>query len=453
MRTVAALMLTAGCAGGPVEVGSADSSMEVDGPTWHADVAPVLTEHCVGCHVADGIGWQVPLDTYEGAYAVHGQIGDQVGRALMPPFHAESTDECAPRFPWIRDPRLEDTEVELLGAWVKAGAPEGDPASAAPISPPVPLHLDDWDVELGPEQPYRATRGDVQICFALPPGISSTQWLTAIEVLPEATQAVHHVQVRIDPAGAAADRGGDKGWYECTGALEGTDVGGWLPGAPPIELPGALGIEVDPSDAIMMQVHYHVIDDSEHLDATRLRIRFSEDRPTFVPRMMRIGNDTGPEVWGGLQPGVGGEVEFAVPPGAVGHTETMRYDVRVPGEYAVFMVANHMHYAGVDAMLWVEHATPSAEEPGSECLLHTPRWDFDWQQMYQYDFTSGRTPYLREGDSVFLRCTYDNTWDNAAWADALAGVGVTDLPTIDLGASATQEMCAAMLGVVRLDGG
>ena len=47
----------------------------------------------------------------------------------MPPFSAQDTAECTPRFGWRDDPRLTADELAILKAWADNDAPDMTPLS------------------------------------------------------------------------------------------------------------------------------------------------------------------------------------------------------------------------------------------------------------------------------------------------------------------------------------
>ncbi len=431
---------------------------KTESPTWHQDIAPIVTLNCVSCHDDGGIAayrpWKMPYDDYIKPWA--GLIAQQVESRVMPPFYAGETDECTPRFGWLHDPRLDQRDIDLIVEWAEAGAPLGKANTAADLEVPIPQGLEEWDLELIPAVGYKATPGDdVQICFPLPAEVAETKWLEAVQIIPGVTESVHHVQLRIDYDGVERTVNED-GWYECTGALDGEDIGGYLPGTPPVQFPTDVAMAVEPGSVLVMQIHYHPDENIPaadiDFDRTALRLKFT-DEPLFQPRMMRIGNDSGPKPWGGLESGPNdppGGPAFFIPANVDNHTERMSLRIDMPGEHAAFVVANHMHFVGKSARLWVEHASPQGDEPAEECLLNTPVWDFSWQQFYNLDFDSDQVPHFRQGDTVWLECTFDNTTNNEDLVDQLHIAGLAAPIDVSLGSGATDEMCAAMVGVVTL---
>ena len=108
---------------------SKDTTVRV---TWHQDVAPLVNESCVGCHVDGGIA-PFSLTTYEAAAPFAGMMADATELGVMPPFLAQDTEECQVNHPWVDDLRLTAEEQLMLRRWADQGAPEGDPETAAAL--------------------------------------------------------------------------------------------------------------------------------------------------------------------------------------------------------------------------------------------------------------------------------------------------------------------------------
>ncbi len=422
-----------------------------DAPTWHADVAPIVAEHCGSCHAAGGVA-PLALDTFASAAPVATSLVAAVDAGTMPPWGAESTDECAPRFGFQDDIRLTEDEKGVLRAWADAGAPEGDPAAAAPLPEPLELGLPDADLELTPDQGY-ATSGDADEfrCFSLDPSLDEDRWLTGLQVVPENEAVVHHVIVFSDPLGRSAAEVGPDGSYDCfggSGVPGSLPLGAWAPGALPFRAPEGTGIRVTAGSRLVMQVHYHPSGEQAAPDATTLQLRWAEGPPEREAVLALLGNAADRSE--GLLPGPddGASPEFRIPAGAADHTETIEYTLPL-GALSVFSVATHMHYIGTDMLVEVEHARPTAAEgDGPECLLQTPRWDFDWQRGYAYDAPLDEVPTIRAGDVIRLRCTYDNTLDNPGTRAALEDAGLDAPVDVLLGEETLDEMCLVAFGIV-----
>ena len=89
--------------------GSTSGGTPSDAPTYHRDVAPILQRSCMGCHSAGNIG-PFEMATYEAAKPYASLMAQETEHRTMPPWGAQTTDECQPRFPWADDEQLTDDE-------------------------------------------------------------------------------------------------------------------------------------------------------------------------------------------------------------------------------------------------------------------------------------------------------------------------------------------------------
>jgi hypothetical protein len=128
----------------------------------------------------------------------------------------------------------------------------------------------------------------------------------------------------------------------------------------------------------------------------------------------------------------------------------MRYHpwTGLPRASLTFLIANHMHYIGTDMRVRVERGPNAPSDEDDVCVLHTPEWDFDWQQFYKYDASSGNAPISYPGDALVLECTFNNSLSNPALVQALAEAGEPSPIDVSLGEGTLDEMCIVILGSV-----
>ena len=174
--------------------------------------------------------------------------------------------------------------------------------------------------------------------------------------------------------------------------------------------------------------------------------------PTYVSTLSLIGNAHAQQASGmGLQPGAGDTAgpEFRIPANAQDHIESMRFALpAATPEYRLWTVASHMHYVGTDMRIGITRAA-AGSEPAEECLLETPKWDFNWQRGYQYDVPIDQAPTVKAGDVLNLRCTYDNSSRNSFVQNALAEQGLTEPRDVVLGEETLDEMCLGVFGLAQ----
>ena len=79
--------------------------------------------------------------------------------------------------------------------------------------------------------------------------------------------------------------------------------------------------------------------------------------------------------------------------------------------------------------------------------MQTPRWDYGWQRLYEYDVPVEEVFQVMPGDVVRVRCTYDNSLENPAVVDALQELGLDAPQDVHVGEGTLDEMCLAGIGV------
>jgi mono/diheme cytochrome c family protein len=416
-----------------------------EGITYAADIAPLLDGHCVGCHRSGGAA-PFPLTTYADAASNAPGILSMTEARAMPPWAAEPTDECAPRRPFVGDPRLRDEEIDLVRRWVAGGSKKG----SAGERPSVPLDsLDDATDSFDlPEHALAAGAGDEMRCFVVDPALGPA-WIDAVEFLPRDAAVVHHAQLYSDSLHSALDLAPVGGEFDCFGglALPVTLVASWTPGRGPVRFPARTALEVLDRSLFVVQVHYHARSDRGSADRLAIRLHRTE-APEWRVDVRFAGNATGGESKTSviqLLPGPDDPPEgpaFLIPAGKAGHVEEM--EITVPDrkddfsplrDWRIAAVANHMHLAGTAMQFTVDRGGEA------ECLLATPRYEFQWQRLYFYDAPIEDLPVINPGDKLRIRCTYDNTMDNPFIRDALRAQHLTEPRPLRFGETTLDEMC------------
>ena len=436
----------------PTGDGSSEDSGASAAVTWHQDIAPLVVGKCGGCHVEGGIA-PFSLQSHDEAQPFAAAMLAAIERKTMPPFLADDTDECETRFAWEDDPRLTDDELALFAAWVDDGAPAGDPATAAALPEPIDLSLKDADMSLkiDTEMVIDGNK-DIFVCYSLDPGFAEDTWIDGVQISPGNQKVVHHVLAYLDPDGQSADLAGADGSYPCFGGpgFDNTGlIGAWAPGSVPFEMPPETAMRMTAGSRIVLNVHYHPTGEAELDAGTGIDMRlYDEVLPKYVGLLALFGNADG--AGEGLQPGPGddGPPVFKIPAGAVGHIEEILVSAyaEIP-ELRIFGVSSHMHYVGTDMLIGVQRHTPVAGTPDTECLLQTPRWNFNWQRIYKYAASLDEVPIVHAGDDLYMRCTYDNSMANPFVAQALSEQGLDAPKDVHLGESTLDEMCLGVFAV------
>jgi hypothetical protein len=167
--------------------------------TFNKDVLPILQKNCQMCHRPGDVA-PMSFLTYESTRPWAKAIKAAVLSKKMPPWFAD------PRYGEFRNaPKLAQTDISTLVAWVDGGAREGDPGD----KPSAVEWTDGWriqpDVVVSMPEPYHVrAKGAGEIKeFFVPSPFKEDTWVTSIEIRPGDPSVVHHVIVQVPEQPAA----------------------------------------------------------------------------------------------------------------------------------------------------------------------------------------------------------------------------------------------------------
>jgi len=388
-----------------------------DAPTFNKEVVRILQQNCQTCHHP---GYIAPfsLMTYSETKPFAEAIKTAVQSRMMPPWKA--AEGCGS----FNDERiLTPAQIETISKWADAGAPEGN---AEDLPPPVKFSsswgLGEPQLALKSSEPYElaANGDDVYRCFVMPHVFEEDKYVTAVEVLPDAAEVVHHVLLFIDGKGVSlkldeADPGPGYTSFGGPGFTPTGGLGGWAPGNLPRFSPEGVGIKIPKGSRVVMQVHYHP-NGKTTLDQTRIGLHFSDTPLESELRSFPIFN-----------------LGFAIPPGAKKHKVIGQYTIPANTNIKVLGVSPHMHLLGKQMKL--EVTLPGSKKPA--CMVNIPAWDFKWQGTYTYQ----EPLVLPGGSKIKLTAFYDNSTANP--------FNPNNPPkTVTWGEQTTDEMCLAFVSYI-----
>jgi copper type II ascorbate-dependent monooxygenase-like protein len=457
------------------------------GPTYYKDVAPILDEKCASCHHLGGIA-PFPLVSASDARAHASGIVQMTKAGLMPPWMpgADSAQLVG------RDKRrLTSGQLATLAAWVAAGAPAGDPADRH-SRPSIGAGLGGAGatITLAPAKAYRphAAGGaiDDYHCFVLDPHLTHDMYVTGALIKPQRTGIVHHV-ILYEAAGAQAAQAdalnaahGGNGWT-CFGGpnlpLDLSSAGSvdrlgqppwiaaWVPGHTTNALPAGTGVLLHNGARIVMQVHYNLIEAAgPDRSQAELRLRPASTHLTALQTHLIAApvelpcpdGVTGPQCSRAqaFQDEVSkyGAENAYIPtallrlcgktladyPQSVGAGTSIgtSCDRAVTAPETIYGVAGHMHLRGRDISVVLDPGTPK-----QQTLLHIPRWDFHWQDVYYLV----HPVHVGPGDTIRVSCTFDNSKAD----QPVIGTKQLTPRYVLWGEGTTDEMCLGMLDVAQ----
>ncbi len=425
-------------------------------PTYHEHVRPIMEASCVDCHAEGQIAGYAPLTEARFVAFAADDVAWHVTRRIMPPWPPSREN-----LPLRHDRSLSDYEIALIAAWVDAGAQLGEPEAYAPAATDavaIPPLRPDMILQL--EAPY-APAADVKDdyrCFALKLAIDKPMFVTAYEFIPDATEMAHHAIFYVADAAAEGEiarrdkADGRPGWtcYGDDGLSGRSDsFGGWAPGGAAVHFPAGTGYRILPGQHLVLQMHYN-LSAVRQRDQSRVVLQLA-DGDSGLDELMLLAMTAPVEI--PCPPGVEGpECERGAAlerlselygrgsrrvPDAVLRSCRQSLDdyadntgVRAIGscdypvrwDLTLFGALGHMHELGTRYRLELLRGDESA------FLLDIPRWDFHWQDHYQFV-----TPLeLAPGDALRMTCEWDNRLSKAP-RYVVWGEGTSD------------EMCFGML--------
>ncbi|MBI1845757.1 MAG: ascorbate-dependent monooxygenase [Candidatus Rokubacteria bacterium] len=411
MRRIVMLVLIAAAAL------AAEPARPAEEPVTFGDqISRVLQAHCQTCHRPEG-GAPFSLLTYQDAYLWRQQIHVATQARRMPPWKPVAGHGD---FAEVR--RLSDTDLALIARWVKAGAPEGDPARLPPprtFPPTWTLGQPGLVLEMDEAYTVAAGAGDVYRCFTLPTRYSYDLYLSAVEVIPGNKKIVHHVLTYLDTTGAslALDRADPGPGYTCFGgpgfAATG-GLGGWAPGAPPLVMPSDVGVFLPAGARVVAQVHYNNRSERAETDRTRIGLHFIRQPVDKRLRVVPVLNRG-----------------FVIPAGAARHEVRASWTVPLAWNLHTIGIAPHMHLLGREMKVTATYPDGTVRP-----LIYIDDWDFNWQGAY----TFARPIPLPGGTRIDVQAIYDNSADNPRQPNRPPR-------PVGWGEGTTDEMCIAFLRV------
>ncbi|MEZ5305032.1 MAG: hypothetical protein R3F11_30960 [Verrucomicrobiales bacterium] len=249
---------------------------EPNPPTFAEDIAPILHSQCSGCHRPDQAA-PFSLLSYKDAAKKARMIRRVIDDRLMPPWPPEKA--CAE---FVGERHLTAAQIDLIGRWVEAGAPEGDPAK----TPEPPKFESGWAmgepdlvVEMSDFFDIPASGRDIYRYFVLPLDLPEDKWVTAVDIRPSARTVVHHVLFFVDETGEARKHEAKDGKPGFSGGrFRRTNMGGWTPGETAVPLTGGLAWPVKKGSDLVLQTHFHPSGKAER-EKTTVALYFADKTP------------------------------------------------------------------------------------------------------------------------------------------------------------------------------
>ncbi len=384
-------------------------------PTFSKDVARIFQQHCQSCHRPGDIA-PFSLLTYADAKPHITLIKLMTQLREMPPW--KPSDGCGE---FLDERRLSDAEIQTIGKWVDAGAPEGNISEL----PAAKEFRSGWTlgepdlVLFNPDAYTPPPHTDTYRCFTMPTNLLAKKFVGAVDTRPGDRATVHHVISFVDPDGASIklDEADPGPGYTCFGGpgfdTVGT-MGAWAPGSPPLELPDGVAFPLPANARVVLQVHYHPHSTDPVADQTEFGIYFTDYPSPKEMRIFPLINNS-----------------FTIPPNDANYRVDATFPILTPFPLKLWLVAPHMHLLGRKMQVQMQPRNGPAQ-----CLIEIDDWDFNWQGAYRYV-----TPVdVPAGARLSLTAYYDNSSNNPRNPNSPP-------KPVSWGEATTDEMCIAFLGV------
>jgi peroxiredoxin/mono/diheme cytochrome c family protein len=343
--------------------------------TYSNQVARIFQNRCVECHREGEIA-PFALTDYEEVVGWADMIQEVVREGRMPPWHANEKGG-----PFENCQQLTKEEKDAIYAWVRAGAPEGNPKDL----PESRNWVTGWQLPreadyVAPlaDSPFRVpAEGAVRYqYFQVDPGFADDKWVSSVEIQPGNRAVVHHVLMFVKAPG-------DDG-RQFHGGANGYD-GIFVPGQRVQPYPAGMARRIEAGSQLVFQVHYTPIG-TEQLDQSRVGILFVD--PQSIEYEVRTASAV--------------NSDLRIPP----HEANYRGEAAsppLPANARLLALNPHMHLRGKS--FFYEAILPSGER---KTLLEVPRYDFNWQTAYRH----AEPLELPEGTRLHCVAHFDNSADN-----------------------------------------
>ena len=393
--------------------------------TFSEHVAPILQRSCESCHRAGG-GAPMSLVTYAEVRPWARAIKARTAAREMPPWFVDKNIGIQ-RFK--DDPSLSDAEIAAIGAWVDAGAPQGDPADLPP-----PRQWPDaggWSIgtpDLVISSPVSTVEALAPDWYGMvnppsPTGLTEDRWIKAVEirevivdddgneVVPAVAAAaaggaaradlnrsvVHHSVINARRNSAPEDDVHPNSGGESAEAARDLSLFGIVHelGQNATVFPDHVGVML-PADSVLTytNIHLHSIGERVHV---RVDTAFKFHPEGHEPKYVQTS---------GAQSG-GFELELDIPGGDANVFRDGFFRVTSPMILMTF--EPHLHSSG--KRMCIEAIYPNNMRE----MLNCADYNHNWVKVYVYE--DDAAPLLPAGTVLHMLAWYDNSPGNPRVSD------------------------------------
>lgn len=342
--------------------------------SYEKDVAPILINKCVKCHVEGGIApWQ--MKNYETVFGWSMMMREVLRTKRMPPWQAD------PHYgEFAQDLSLSKQELQTLVHWIDSGAKKDsgrDPLAAHKAvipawdhgEPDLVLTLNEEDIPANGILDYRYQEHDIHIDHDI--------WATGFQVLPGNREVLHHVLVSvIYPDGFIEPIDRRSPW------IDGLLVA-WAPGGETEKFPAHTGRVIPQGSKLHFQLHY-TTNGKAQSDRSTVGLYYTDQKPENEYLMVGAFNPN-----------------LQIPPHEKRYEDQARYlfdDAAI-----LYTLYPHMHFRGKSMRF-----TALYPDGRREVLLNVPNYNFNWQRGYIFE----KPKEIPARTVIYIDAVWDNSVQN-----------------------------------------
>lgn len=348
--------------------------------TW-CDVQYLFNNVCGRCHHTGGIG-PFSLLTYNDVYNRSATIAAVLKAGIMPPWRPDTSYSH-----FMGEFVISEQERQLVIDWIEAGAKGCDTAQPAKEYSAYTnqSQIGEPDTSL-PVQQYRyeiPENNDHYQNFIVQLPWKEVRYATAIEVIPENGQAIHHISAfLVTDTARLGYLKRNKIWkYSMQEEPEKFPqlLSNWAKGSFAFKTPDSIGIKLPANAVLSVQIHYSSgykgIRDSSHIN-----FFLNKKTPTREHKFEYINNL---------------DLHFA--PNEVKYEQVVKH---IDSAITLTSIWPHTHHLAQNALCFA--LTPAGD---TIRLLKINNWSYDWQSLYVFP----KPVVIPAGSDIIMKCLYDNT--------------------------------------------
>ncbi len=350
--------------------------IEKDTLTFTKDIAPILTNHCVRCHIDGGVApWS--MTDYDKIVGWSAMIEQVMLSKRMPPWKADPTIGS-----FNNTFELAEKDRRKLVRWINDGMSYGE--GDDPLKTLTPKQALIPETSLVPDTTivlkkeiipatgiidYRHQR----IKLSLPEG----KWLAGVTIVPGNPKVVHHSTLASSSKPRLVVDRPERQWIDNLIAVVASGT------SKSTIFPEGSGIYIDKNIELILQTHYTTIGKEEE-DISKIHLYFHDEKPEKEYYSLGVFSD-----------------EFKIKPYKK-RTPIIAQD-KITEDVYVHSIFPHMHFRGKQMKITATKPDGSVID-----LISVPDFDFNWQLVYNYE-----TPILLpKGTVIKADGVFDNSFQN-----------------------------------------